>query len=108
MGRHVERVTLADATSTGKTSVATFNVPVGTVVGAVLNNPTTLTVDWRIQGGLGGAWFDLSTLSTDSTGIVATFSTVSDKVFDRVRIDVNSNDVTSTSNSTLSWMIAIR
>jgi len=96
------------STSTGKTDVLTFD-KCYTAVSAVLKNASTLPIDWTIQGSVGGyAWWDLSAATT-STGTVTDHSTVSGTAFDRVRMDIAGNDLSSTSATTgFTWMVGVR
>jgi hypothetical protein len=67
-----------------------------------------LAIDWTIQGGLGGAWWDLSAATT-STGTVVDHSTVSGTAFDRIRMDLAANALSSTSATTgFTWMVGVR
>lgn len=92
------------STSTGQTSSVTF--PGGyQYASAVINNPTTLPVDWHMEASMGGnAWWAIHTATT-STGYAAGHSTLLG-VFDRVRMDIEGNDQTSTCTG-VSWVVGV-
>ena len=106
MAKTVRYISFA-STSTGKTDTVTFD-RCYTAASAVLTNASTLAIGWTIQGGLGGSFWDLSAATT-STGTVVDHSTVSGTAFDRIRIDIAGNALSSTSATTgFTWMIGVR
>ena len=86
------------------TSVGTFGPAyfgVGKMTGGIqFNNTSTQSCKGTVQYSLGGSgvWVDLITLTSASTGEITKYAT-STGVFDRLRVNITDNELSSTGTS---------
>lgn len=94
------KLTFAANTTGASTGYAAFPTGIGTVYASFDNVTTSTKCAVKLQGSIGGSgvWFDLSAVTTLSTGNDSFGSTAS-AVFDRVRVLKTSKSTQSGTNS---------
>ena len=95
-------------TDTGNFGPAFFGT--GQVWGAIqLNNTSTQSVKGTVQYSMGGSgvWVDLITLTSESTGEIS-YAVTSTGVFDRLRVNLTANELSSTGTSGHTFWLGAR